>query len=107
MAQQIYNRFKAAGKPLGDGEIAIVDAAKDHHYQVRLMVPSFEFLIQFCPLAVAWMVRSAVLDSSNSSLPHRDASSGRLLVLVSSRSPTSIGRWPVLCRRTSHSFLRM
>jgi len=33
VAHQIYNRFKAAGKPLGDGEIAIVDAAKDHFYQ--------------------------------------------------------------------------
>ncbi|CAA7271734.1 unnamed protein product [Cyclocybe aegerita] len=32
-AQQIYNRFKAAGKTLGVGEIAIVDATKDHYYQ--------------------------------------------------------------------------
>jgi sulfide:quinone oxidoreductase len=34
VAQQIYDRFKAAGKPLGDGEIAIVDGATDHYYQV-------------------------------------------------------------------------
>jgi hypothetical protein len=35
VSQQIYNRFKAAGKPLDHGEIAIVDGAKDHYYQVH------------------------------------------------------------------------
>ncbi|KAF8959048.1 hypothetical protein BDZ97DRAFT_1923194 [Flammula alnicola] len=33
VAQQIYNRFKAAGKPLADGDIAIVDGAENHYYQ--------------------------------------------------------------------------
>ncbi|KAF9532942.1 FAD/NAD(P)-binding domain-containing protein [Crepidotus variabilis] len=33
VARQVYNRFKLAGKPLNDGDIAIVDAAKDHYYQ--------------------------------------------------------------------------
>ncbi|EKM82716.1 hypothetical protein AGABI1DRAFT_111296 [Agaricus bisporus var. burnettii JB137-S8] len=32
-ANQIYNRFKAAGKALKDGDIAIVDAAEYHYYQ--------------------------------------------------------------------------
>ncbi|TRM58640.1 hypothetical protein BD626DRAFT_510902 [Schizophyllum amplum] len=32
-AHQIYDRFKAAGKPLNDGDIAIVDAAEYHYYQ--------------------------------------------------------------------------
>lgn len=34
VAHQIYNRFKEAGKPLNAGDIAIVDGAKDHYYQV-------------------------------------------------------------------------
>lgn len=34
VAQQIYNRFEAAGKPLNRGDIAIVDGAKNHYYQV-------------------------------------------------------------------------
>ena len=34
-ANQIYNRFKAAGKALNEGDIAILDAAQDHYYQVR------------------------------------------------------------------------
>jgi sulfide:quinone oxidoreductase len=34
VASQIYNRFKAAGKALNDGDVAIVDAAKYHYYQV-------------------------------------------------------------------------
>jgi len=33
VARQIYDRFKAAGKQLSDGEIAIVDGAIDHYYQ--------------------------------------------------------------------------
>jgi sulfide:quinone oxidoreductase len=33
-ANQIYNRFKAAGKALKDGDVAIVDAAEYHYYQV-------------------------------------------------------------------------
>ncbi|KAF9480128.1 FAD/NAD(P)-binding domain-containing protein [Pholiota conissans] len=32
-AQQIYNRFAAAGKRLADGDIAIVDGAENHYYQ--------------------------------------------------------------------------
>ena len=34
VAQQLYNRFDAAGKPLKAGDIAIVDAAEYHYYQV-------------------------------------------------------------------------
>ncbi|KDR81572.1 hypothetical protein GALMADRAFT_239601 [Galerina marginata CBS 339.88] len=33
VAHQIYNRFKAAGKSLADGDIGIVDAAANHYYQ--------------------------------------------------------------------------
>jgi len=33
VANQVYNRFKAAGKSLNDGDIAIVDAAEYHYYQ--------------------------------------------------------------------------
>ncbi|KAF8654117.1 hypothetical protein AX16_003649 [Volvariella volvacea WC 439] len=33
VANQIYNRFKAAGKSLNPGDIAIVDAAEYHYYQ--------------------------------------------------------------------------
>ncbi|KAI0064601.1 FAD/NAD-P-binding domain-containing protein [Artomyces pyxidatus] len=33
VAQQLYNKFKSAGKSLDDGDIAIVDAAEYHHYQ--------------------------------------------------------------------------
>ena len=36
VANQIYNRFKAAGKPLNDGDVAIIDAAEYHYYQVSL-----------------------------------------------------------------------
>ncbi|WWC57949.1 uncharacterized protein I303_100484 [Kwoniella dejecticola CBS 10117] len=32
-ANQIYNAFKAQGKALGDGDVAIVDANKNHDYQ--------------------------------------------------------------------------
>lgn len=38
VANQIYKRFKAAGKPLNEGDIAIVDAAENHYYQVRSMI---------------------------------------------------------------------
>jgi hypothetical protein len=34
VAQQLYNRFQAAGKPLKAGDIGIVDAAEYHNYQV-------------------------------------------------------------------------
>ena len=34
VSQQLYNRFYAAGKPLKAGDIAIVDAAEYHNYQV-------------------------------------------------------------------------
>ena len=34
VAQQLYDRFGAAGKPLKAGDIAIVDAAEYHYYQV-------------------------------------------------------------------------
>ncbi|KAF9653090.1 FAD/NAD-P-binding domain-containing protein [Thelephora ganbajun] len=32
-ANQVYNRFKAAGKPLNPGDIAIIDPAEYHYYQ--------------------------------------------------------------------------
>ena len=35
VANQIYNRFKSAGKALNPGDIAILDAAEYHYYQVR------------------------------------------------------------------------
>jgi len=34
VAQQLYNRFDAAGKPLKAGDIAIIDSAEYHYYQV-------------------------------------------------------------------------
>ncbi|GBE82311.1 Sulfide:quinone oxidoreductase, mitochondrial [Sparassis crispa] len=33
VANQIYSRFKAAGKPLNEGDIAVVDSAEFHYYQ--------------------------------------------------------------------------
>ncbi|KII88568.1 hypothetical protein PLICRDRAFT_161773 [Plicaturopsis crispa FD-325 SS-3] len=33
VAHQISNRFKSAGKPLNDGDVAIVDASEYHYYQ--------------------------------------------------------------------------
>ncbi|EJU05743.1 sulfide-quinone oxidoreductase [Dacryopinax primogenitus] len=33
VANQVYNRFKEEGKALGDGDVAIVDAAEWHSYQ--------------------------------------------------------------------------
>ncbi|KAF5380841.1 hypothetical protein D9615_003920 [Tricholomella constricta] len=33
VAQQIYDRFNAAGKPLNEGDVAIVDGAEYHYYQ--------------------------------------------------------------------------
>jgi hypothetical protein len=36
VANQIYDRFKAAGKPLNPGDVAIIDPAENHYYQVRL-----------------------------------------------------------------------
>jgi hypothetical protein len=38
VAHQIYDRFKAAGKPLNEGDIAIVDGAEFHYYQVCLLL---------------------------------------------------------------------
>ena len=35
VANQIYYRFKSAGKALNEDDIAIVDAAEYHYYQVR------------------------------------------------------------------------
>ncbi|KAG1831805.1 sulfide-quinone oxidoreductase [Suillus variegatus] len=34
VANQIYNRFKAAGKPLNAGDVVVLDAADYHYYQV-------------------------------------------------------------------------
>jgi hypothetical protein len=35
VAQQIFNRFASSDKPLAPGDIAIVDGAENHYYQVR------------------------------------------------------------------------
>ncbi|KAJ7097965.1 sulfide-quinone oxidoreductase [Mycena belliarum] len=35
VANQIYNRFKAAGKPLNAGDVAIIDPSDRHFYQAR------------------------------------------------------------------------
>ena len=34
VANQIYDRFKAAGKPLNKDDIAVIDGADFHYYQV-------------------------------------------------------------------------
>lgn len=34
MANQIYNRFKSAGKALKEGDVAVIDPAEFHYYQV-------------------------------------------------------------------------
>ncbi|KAG1741501.1 sulfide-quinone oxidoreductase [Suillus paluster] len=34
VANQIYNRFKAAGRPLNPGDVVVLDAANYHYYQV-------------------------------------------------------------------------
>ena len=34
VSNQIFNKFKAEGKALNAGDVAIVDAAQYHHYQV-------------------------------------------------------------------------
>ena len=36
VSNQIYNRFKAAGKTLDTHDVAVVDGAHWHHYQVRI-----------------------------------------------------------------------
>jgi sulfide:quinone oxidoreductase len=36
----LYNRFDTAGKPLKAGDIAIVDAAEHHNYQVCFLFSS-------------------------------------------------------------------
>ncbi|KAK0228501.1 sulfide-quinone oxidoreductase [Armillaria fumosa] len=33
VANQVYNRFKSAGKPLNSGDVAIIDPAEFHYYQ--------------------------------------------------------------------------
>jgi len=35
VANQIYNRFLAANKPLNPGDIVVLDEAQFHYYQVR------------------------------------------------------------------------
>ena len=43
-AQQIYDRFASAGKSLNPQDIAIVDAAEWHHYQVRSYINTYAML---------------------------------------------------------------
>jgi hypothetical protein len=47
VSQQLYNRFDAAGKRLKAGDIAILDAAEYHNYQVCV-----------CPFALTPSMRS-------------------------------------------------
>ena len=39
VANQIFDRFMAAGKPLNEGDHVIVDGADNHYYQVRSKLP--------------------------------------------------------------------
>lgn len=49
VAHQIYDRFKAAGKQLNEGDVAVVDNAKYHYYQVR-PCPNINLITtQSCP----------------------------------------------------------
>jgi hypothetical protein len=64
VAQQLYNRFQTAGKSLKAGDIAIVDAAEYHYYQVcerRHSILSSPFRsspnVTYPSLHTAWMVR--------------------------------------------------
>jgi len=41
IANQLYNRFNAAGKQLKDGDITILDAAEYHYYQVCACVRTY------------------------------------------------------------------
>ncbi|KAG5646633.1 hypothetical protein DXG03_002623 [Asterophora parasitica] len=56
VAHQIYDRFKAAGKPLNEGDVAIVDAADYHYYQPGWTLvgaglrPKTDFRAPFAPL---------------------------------------------------------
>ncbi len=54
VANQIFDRFRSAGKALNPKDIAILDAAEFHYYQVRVMcfVSHLLSLIRF----TAWMV---------------------------------------------------
>lgn len=56
VANQIYDRFAVAGKPLNPGDIAIVDASKTHDYQAS----SYQLLslsIALIFVTIARMVR--------------------------------------------------
>lgn len=44
VANQIYNRFKAAGTPLNKEDIAVVDAAEYHYYQVSALTSRIAWL---------------------------------------------------------------
>lgn len=58
VANQVYNRFKAAGKALNEGDIAIVDAAEYHHYQVRAQLRGAQFMYSCILIIIARMVRA-------------------------------------------------
>jgi eukaryotic sulfide quinone oxidoreductase len=53
----LYNRFDAAGKPLKAGDIAIVDAAEYHNYQVCVCLITPLVLNPSMRSRIAWMVR--------------------------------------------------
>jgi hypothetical protein len=56
VAHQIYNRFKKAGKSLNSADVAILDAAEYHHYQVSLSRAEKSAELEYAYSFVAWMV---------------------------------------------------
>jgi len=54
VANQIYKRFNIAGKPLNAGDIAVIDAAEYHYYQVGHPVCMIRVVLIHVS---AWVVR--------------------------------------------------
>ena len=93
VANQIYDRFQSAGKALNEGDIAIVDAAEYHYYQVRIVVASrHSITVTYFPrsdsdIITARMVgmRFCTLKTSGRHSPFDVLTlTGRLLALASS-----------------------
>jgi hypothetical protein len=58
VANQIRERFRSEGKALGKDDIAILDAADYHYYQVRMQWSSFEcpsLTVSYLHLVIAGM----------------------------------------------------
>lgn len=45
VASQISNRFRSAGKALNDNDIAVLDAAEYHYYQVSTLAISLHVIL--------------------------------------------------------------